>query len=424
MRILNLVHQYLPEFVGGTELYTQALSAALQQLGHEVAIFHRAYRGAPGLTRRRDREITVWAASAGPLSPTQRFLSTFRHGGLHQDWLEALDTFAPDLVHVQHLMGLPISLLDVLAERQIPYVITLLDYWWLCPNANLLTNYDHRICNGPRWHLNCTHCVVARSGSHAAWLTAPLVTGALAWRASQLRRLLDNARLLLAPSDFVNRWYAEHGVSAAKLQTVPWGVILPTPEPSPPMKDPRPVDMLYVGGLAPNKGVHVLLEAFSQLQGDARLTIVGDETAHPDYSRRLHELAGPNVRFAGRLGRSQVWHAMRSADVLLVPSLWHETFCLVAHEARAAGTPVVASHIGALTEAVRDEVDGLLLPPGDVAAWHAAMQRLVAEPDLLARYRAQVRPPLDFPAHVAQVATVYQQTFTTPDRTTVADGSP
>ena len=78
-------------------------------------------------------------------------------------------------------------------------------------------------------------------------------------------------------------------------------------------------------------------------------------------------------------------------------------------EAFAAGLPVLASRLGALTERVRDGVDGLLVPSGDVAAWREALQRLVDEPDLLVRLKANVRPPLTLDQHVDQIETVYDR---------------
>jgi hypothetical protein len=54
-------------------------------------------------------------------------------------------------------------------------------------------------------------------------------------------------------------------------------------------------------------------------------------------------------------------------------------------------------------------VDGLLLPPGDVAAWRAAIQRLVDEPDLLAHLRAHVQPPMMMEEYVEQLEALYAQ---------------
>lgn len=177
MKVLHLVHQYLPESVGGTELYTEALAQALSERGWQSAVFYRSYRPGSQLVVDAAAPVSTYAASVGALNPALRFLATWRHPQLHAHWEAALDSFRPDLVHVQHLMGLPLSLLAVLRERRIPYLVTLLDYWWLCANANLLTNHGHQRCGGPRASLNCTRCVVARSGSPLAWGASPALWG-------------------------------------------------------------------------------------------------------------------------------------------------------------------------------------------------------------------------------------------------------
>jgi hypothetical protein len=72
-------------------------------------------------------------------------------------------------------MGLPGATLDLLRARGLPYVVTLLDFWWFCANAQLVTNFDHTVCSGPAWWTNCTRCAVARSDSPLAWAASPLL---------------------------------------------------------------------------------------------------------------------------------------------------------------------------------------------------------------------------------------------------------
>jgi glycosyltransferase involved in cell wall biosynthesis len=96
-------------------------------------------------------------------------------------------------------------------------------------------------------------------------------------------------------------------------------------------------------------------------------------------------------------------------DVVAVPSLWYETLSFIAHEAFVAGLPVIASRMGVLADVVRDDVDGLLVTPGDIAAWQVAMQRLVDDPGELRRLRAGVRPPLTTDEHLAELIQVYAQ---------------
>jgi glycosyltransferase involved in cell wall biosynthesis len=265
---LHIVHQYPPDHVGGVELYTQGLAQALAVRGHEVAIFTRRDAAGAGWTMEQQEAMQVYRAWAGVISPAQRFLVTWGNGALVDAFTAMLDRVQPDLVHVQHLMGLPTQLLDLVRARGLPYVVTLHDYWWVCANANLLTNYSHESCAGPRGYLNCTHCVVARAQRPALWGVTPAIIGGLAWRARRLHRVLDAAACLLTPSDFVRQWYAAHGVTRTPIRVLGLGVERPVRELHLPARTQDGViRFLYLGGIAPLKGVHVIIEAVQQVRG-------------------------------------------------------------------------------------------------------------------------------------------------------------
>jgi glycosyltransferase involved in cell wall biosynthesis len=166
--------------------------------------------------------------------------------------------------------------------------------------------------------------------------------------------------------------------------------------------------LAYIGGLAWQKGIHVLLAALAGVQGAVQLEIAGDESFDPEYVAVLKSQAPGNTRFLGKLNREQVWELLHRVDAVAVPSLWNETFSLIAHEAFAAGVPVVASRIGALSESVRNGEDGLLLRPGDVSDWRGGLQRLVDKPGLLAQLQANVQPPMTLDEHVNKLERIYQ----------------
>jgi glycosyltransferase involved in cell wall biosynthesis len=409
MRVLHLVHQYLPEHVGGTELYTQSVARTLVKLGHQTGIFYRHHALGQGLEQHRDGDVALWAAWSGSEHPTRRFMATLGDATIERLFERALDDFRPDLVHVQHLMGLPVRLLRPLRRRRIPYVVTLHDYWWICANAQLLTNYGQQICDGPRLWLNCGRCALARGGVGVLWPAAPALIPLLAARARLQRQALEQADRLIAPTRFVKAWHVEHGLSAAQIEVLPHGIERPLRPPQH-KHSAGLIRFACIGGLAWQKGIHVLIEAFEQVKGEAELWIAGSEAFDPAYAHQLRLMAGPRVRFLGGLSREQVWACLAEVDVLAVPSLWYEAFSLIAHEAFVAGVPVMASHLGALAEVVRDGVDGLLVPPHDVDAWTSALQRLVDEPALLERLRAGVRAPMDLRAHVRLLTDLYQRT--------------
>jgi glycosyltransferase involved in cell wall biosynthesis len=248
------------------------------------------------------------------------------------------------------------------------------------------------------------------------WPFSPFLAPFFAWRTAILRRLMPRVSAWIAPTAFVANWHIAHGFPAERLHVIGHGIELPA-------LDLEAVDrrkggaashFAYIGGLSPQKGVHVLIEAFNGMSPSARLTIAGDETAFPDYCAVLRARAThPGVRFVGHLAREGVWQTLMDADALVVPSLWYETASLVVQEAFAVGTPVIAADHGALAERVHHGVDGLLVPPGDVSALRAALGRMTDEPALMERLRGGIRPVTAVAEHVQQVANLYRQVLAT-----------
>ncbi len=409
MRILHLVHQYLPDHVGGTELYTVWLTRALQQQGHDIAVFHRRSADGTGLTRREDDGIPIWAAWHGRFQPTNRLLSTFRDQPLLHSFQQVIANFRPDVVHVQHLMGLPTQLLDFLHKQHIPYVVTLWDFWWICANAQLLTNYDQTLCAGPDRFLNCAKCALARANLPQFAPALPALALPLAWRNGRLHHALQQASQLIAPAHFVKQWYVDHGLPAGNIKVLPPGLDYPAKPTTPPHANFR---VGYVGGLSWQKGVHVLVEAFNQLPETAELWLAGDPDFDPAYVNQLKDTG--RATFLGKLDRQEVWQMLAQVDVIVVPSLWYETFVFVISEAFALGVPVVASDLGVLAERVRHGVDGLLFPPGDVAQLAQVLQSLHDEPALLARLRQNIPPIITVAEHGAVVAELYAEVIYAP----------
>ena len=155
MKILHLVHQYFPEKVGGTEVYTRSLARQQAAQGHSVAIFAPASTTDATLEPEIEDAVRVYRVGIESRGATAVFRSTFYHNRLNEAFAHILSQEQPDVVHIQHLMGLPTSLMAQVQAAVIPYVITLWDFWWVCANAQLLTNYSQELCQGPRSFINC-----------------------------------------------------------------------------------------------------------------------------------------------------------------------------------------------------------------------------------------------------------------------------
>ena len=162
--------------------------------------------------------------------------------------------------------------------------------------------------------------------------------------------------------------------------------------------------ILFVGRLTPHKGVDRLIEA---LPDGADLTVAGSaghdrDPPERDYPLLLRRLAdGRRVTFLGPVADEQLPDLYRQAAVLALPSVERtcygsriavsELLGLVALEAMASGTPVVASRIGGLPEVVHDGVTGFLAEPGNVPELRDRLERLLRDPGLAARLGRNAR---------------------------------
>ena len=154
--------------------------------------------------------------------------------------------------------------------------------------------------------------------------------------------------------------------------------------------------MACLGGLCWFKGQDVAVAAMAAVSPEqARLTLHG-AVNNPEYLRRVMDSAPPGalVTHAGGYERPDLPRILSRADCVVVPSRM-ETFSFVAREALHAGVPVLAARAGALPEAVRHGVDGLLFPVGDAAALGAMLRQLAERPQDLERLARGIGPVPD-----------------------------
>ena len=176
--------------------------------------------------------------------------------------------------------------------------------------------------------------------------------------------------------------------------------------------------MLFVGRLVERKGVPVLLEAWARAAlPNAQLVIVGDGPDRTTLETRAAALGlAETVEFRGRVTDTELGAAYSTADLFVLPAVLDsrgdtEGLGVVLLEAMASHVPVLASAAGGITDVVVDGVSGVLVPPGDVTALAAGLQRLAAQPDLRTRLAAggaaRVRDDFSWDAIADRWAAVY-----------------
>lgn len=140
-----------------------------------------------------------------------------------------------------------------------------------------------------------------------------------------------------------------------------------------------PLTAIAVANLIREKGIHLLIEAFSRVDvPDARLQVVGDGPELPQLQALAESLGvASRVEFLGL--RDDVHALLQAANVFVHPCVWEEAFGLTLAEALSTGLPVIASRIGAIPEIVTDLHTGLLVPPGDISALAGAIERVLRD---------------------------------------------
>ena len=167
----------------------------------------------------------------------------------------------------------------------------------------------------------------------------------------------------------------------------------------------------FVGRLVAGKRPDVLVEAFATVADEAFLVLVGDGA----WRERIEvlvatRLPAERVHAEGFVEHDEVPAVLASLDVLALPSAYEEMGSVLV-EAMAAGVPVVASRVGGIPDVVADGETGLLVPPGDVPAFAAALRRLVADPDLragLGRNARERSAAYSWPSLAGRVLALYR----------------
>ncbi|BCY14115.1 glycosyltransferase family 4 protein [Actinoplanes sp. L3-i22] len=406
MKILHLSNLYAP-VIGGLERSIATSSAELVRRGHEVTVLTLATPAAPGhetlggVRVHRVRSIANTLVPGLNQDPGKPFHPTVPDPLTSTDIARLLRAEHYDVVHSHDwLMYSYLPLRRARFGR--PHVHTAHDFGLTCVRKTFSRN--GRPCPGPSL-ARCVSCAsVQYGGPRSLALTAGLHAhrhrgiDALTAISTSVARALTQANL---PGDLPVKVLSS---------LVPDGLdTLARAEPRPDWL-PEGDYLLFVGALGPHKGIGVLFDAFRKLvdgwpgPGPApKLVCLGtrrdDTPAPPQGTLIRHDVPHAQVMAA--------WHG---AVAGVVPSL-NEGMGQVAVEAMLGGAPLVASAAGGLTDVVTDGESGLLVPPGDVPALHAALLRVLTDHDLAARLRAGGhRRGLDFTAArvVPQIEEVYR----------------
>jgi D-inositol-3-phosphate glycosyltransferase len=359
---------------GGLNVYVVALAEQLAELGLEPELITRAASPDHPQTGYTDAGVPVRFLQAGPREPVPKD-DLARHMYAFRD-----------------------------ALRQLPHFDILHSHYWLSGAAALAVAEQQGIP-----HIQSLHTVAALKNAHLAPGDRPEPVERL-W--GEQRLVQESAFTIGSTVEEKSAVVESYGADPDRVLVIPPGVdralfhpalavealggSVPNAQPlrARPARTARP-GILTLGRIQPLKGQDLAIRALATIPAERRplLTIAGAPTpGEKKYERSLHTLVddlglGGDVVFVGTQTRQAAAALIRESALLLIPS-HSETFGLVALEAAASGTPVIASNSTGTGSSVSHLSTGMLLPTRDPAAWGAAIDSLLGDPAGLAALSA------------------------------------
>lgn len=400
MKILYLVHQFYPDSYTGTEKFLLELAKASQRLGHRVRVVsyssrphsffdqvdgdlllkEYSYEGIPVLFVRSQKE-------------TENRQQHLGEGSLLKTARRILSNEAPDIVHGAHTLGV-LDFIYAAREAKIPYLLTLTDFFLLCPKLILMTS-SQSLCAGPE------------QGSACRELCPEIVSPIIRKRLAQAGDILRNANCIIAPSKFLaNMFLKEYG--DLKIVEIGYGISYPKIRKN--MRRYQQGDKLtffYGGSFIRHKGVHILIEAFRRVKGNAELKIYG--SGQYEYSLRQAASQDPRIKLCGVFSSGQIGDVLSQIDVAVVPSIWYENTPIILLESLASNIPVIATDLGGMTEAVNNGINGRTFRIGDVEELEEIIDSLINKPETLNTFKDNIKN--QFIPSVEQVALAYEKEY-------------
>jgi len=439
MKILQVSHGLPPKEKAGVELYTFYLSKGLAQMGHPVHIFCRGEESSKEEFSLSEEEVEGLRVTRVVNNLTRitdpRIL--YDNHFFDDAFRAVLKREKPEIVHFQHFIALSAHLIRMAKEEGAAVALTLHDFFVLCHRIQLLKG-DLRLCRGPLYGLECASCL---DGIPGPWdrrtrfflgakdrLPFPVIKWTKRFlippkylssrgydvfhRYRFMYEILKVPDVILTPSRFVRDAFLKYyPFVGPKIFALPLGMF---PVKSALKRQGSPgkaVRFCYFGSILPHKGLHLLIEAFKSLpEGRARLTIYGGRNPWTEttYDRLKEEARGFSIDFRDPFRREDLSEALMDQDVVVLPSVWPETFSLMIREANMVGLPVIASRIGAIPEAIQDGVNGLLFEPGNAMDLKRCMVRFIEEPGLVQEMASRMPKTKTMEEHAVEMIEIYK----------------
>jgi len=339
---------YSPRSFGGATIVTEQVNKLLQKYkGYEVYVVTtlpvddglRAYEP----VRYEVEGVTVFGVPV----PNED-MELYNNKSIVEPVATILEVVKPDLAHAHCLQGLGVGVLQSCIDKNVNYIITVHDAWWLCYKQFMIDSKGE-FCGQNKIDLSkCKNCTDNKK--------VPSL------RDSELRHYLKNACEVLAPSRYTAELHDLNNMHPKPLTVDKNGILMP--KTSIVKKFNGRITFGYVGGNTPIKGSDLVIKAFSNINNpNAFLRIVDNmiNLGHKSYPDHILSNVN-NCTIVPGYNQNNIDDFFESIDVLLFPSRCKESFGLTVREAIARNVWVITTDSGGVTECIIEGENGNVIP--------------------------------------------------------------
>lgn len=426
MKILLVIHSYLPNYFAGTEVYTYNLAQELARLGNEVKVFTVEPRTSfkkDTTERYFEGAVEVIKVHHPEAKQPQNLRETIWKDEYNKEFKAALDEYRPDVVHIQHLIGMSLEFINIVKARNIKVVYTAHDLWHRCPTLRAYVEDTPCLC---KRHEACGLCsgMAIQSFIDYKKVDNPFVKLLLRldWKTQRRKRnstflkQLEKVDLIVTPSQYLYNDIKQFGIKEFKVRMIQHGINLPPANLVGNKIDNGIVRFIFASHLTIDKGFGLAVQTFKELEKaglkfkldfygsyakeDSTITEFLEEISHTD-----------QMSYQGTYKPENKYEVFSKYNVALVPSLWNEIYGLVLDEALALGKFALVSNKGALPERVIDGDNGLIFNANEPTDFKNKVVEIINNPAKYINSKEKSKTWQDLSSHAGKILACYQEVF-------------
>jgi len=383
-KVLIVSCLFPPYAIGGAEVVAYQQARVLKKMGFDIQIF--AGRWDPAAPRfsvtslKSEFEITF--INLYDIDFDYRSVNFYKQE-IMDEFSRRLFAYAPDIVHFHNISSLCLRMIDECHAKAIPTVMTLHDYWLICPKSILVAD-TKLLCD--KKTKECTQC-------DDFFFVGDQESDIIKNRNRIFMEHLNYLDTVISPSTYLINRFKENGLNPQKGIVINNGIDLSRFKVNRKTISKK-LRFAFIGQILEHKGILVLLKSISLLNQKERnqisLSIIGSLEGFfvrfiKDYIEELK--IEEVVKFMGKIPNERIVKAYSKIDVLVVPSLWPENSPVTIMEALASGTPILASRIGGIPELIEHAKEGFLYTHDNPQELAEMIRSFILKPDLCKKMR-------------------------------------